>query len=208
MGENSGIMLRIVPVRVLIIDDDPSACRRLGAWLREAAYDVVSFCDPAEGLAHAGQAPCQVGLVDLRLSRMDGAVVLGQLHRLAADMRLIAMSAFPEVPQVIAAIRAGARDLLEKPVQREPLLEAVGRQLAELGVGVRSEQEFNRRLGARIRLLRTQARRTLADVASECDITMVHLSQVELGKKAPSVWVLARIAGALKTPLGRLLDQI
>lgn len=201
-------MMRMIPVRVLVIDDEEAVCRRVGTWLREAACDVVTFTDPAEGLAHASRATCHVALVDLRLAGADGLEVLTTLRQTAPDTRLIAMSAFPEVGHVIAALRAGARDLLEKPVQQAALLEAVERQLLDAGVGIRSEQDFNQRLGARLRAVRTAADRTLADIANDCGLTVAQLSQIELGKSATSTWTLARIASALKTPLERLLNTL
>jgi DNA-binding NtrC family response regulator len=199
------VTLRIIPVRALVIDDDQTVCRKVGTWLREAACDVVTFTSPAEAIEHAARAPCQIGLVDLRLAGADGAAVVAALRQSAPTIRVIAMCAFPEARQVVAALRAGARDLLEKPIQREPLLEALERQLAEAGIIARSEQEFNRRLGARIRAVRTQADRTLADLAENCGLTAAQLSQIELGKSATSTWALARICSALRTPLETLV---
>lgn len=201
-------MMRIIPIRTLVIDDDDAVCRKVGGWLREAACDVVTFTDPEAALAHTTRAAGQVGLVDLRLGGTDGVAVVAALRKAAPAMRLIAMSAFPDAKQVIAAMRAGARDLLEKPIQREALLTALERQLAEVGVPVRSESEFNRRLGARIRAVRTQAKRTLATVAADCGLTVAQLSQIELGKSATSTWGLARICGALATPMDRLLSDL
>jgi DNA-binding NtrC family response regulator len=201
-------MMRVIPVRALIIDDDESVCRRLGDWLREAAYDVVTFTAADVGLAHTARAPAQIALVDLRMADQDGIGVVAALHEAAPKMRIIAMSAFPEPQQIIAAMRAGARDLLEKPIQRAPLLETLERQLAHGGIQIRSEQEFHRRLGARIRSLRMQSDRSLAEVASACGFTAAQLSQIELGRSGTSAWALARICGALEIPLDRLLGQL
>ena len=46
-------MTRVIPIRVLVIDDDETVCRRLAGWLTEAHYDVLTFTDPAAGLARA-----------------------------------------------------------------------------------------------------------------------------------------------------------
>jgi DNA-binding NtrC family response regulator len=205
MRHNVPAMMRVIPVRVLVIDDDPAVCRKVAGWLRDAACDAVTFTDPVEGVAHARRAPPQVALVDLRLADTDGASVIAELRCAAESIRVIAMSAFPAAPQVIAAMRAGARDLLEKPIQQASLLEAVERQLAEAGVGVRTEEEFNQRLGARVRTVRTRADRTLAQIAELCGLTAAQLSEIELGKSGTSVWTLARICSALQTPFDRLL---
>ena len=208
MRDNGCAMMRLIPVRVLVIDDDDAVCRKAGGWLREAACDVVTFTSATEALAHAARAAGQVAFVDLHLAGADGVEVIATLRQSAPHMRVVALCAFPDPRQIIAAVRAGARDLLEKPIQREALLAALERQLAEVGVSVRSEEEFNRRLGARLRAVRTQAERTQADVAAECGVTVAQLSQIELGKSGTSTWGLARIAAALKTPLGELLAEL
>jgi FixJ family two-component response regulator len=208
MRDNPGVMMRIIPVRALVIDDDDSVCRKVSAWLRDAGCDVVAFTRPAEGIDHAQRAACQVGLVDLRLAGVDGPGVIATLRQAAPTMRIVAMSAFPDVPQVVAAMRAGARDLLEKPIQQPALLEAVERQLTELGLGIRSEPEFNRRLGARLRAVRTHVQRTLPEVAEACGLTVSRLSQIELGKTGTTLWALARICSALRTPLDKLLADL
>jgi FixJ family two-component response regulator len=197
----------LIPVRVLVIDDDDAVCRRLGSWLREAGCDAVTFTSAVEGLAHIARAACQVAYVDLRLAEGDGVAVIAALAKLPAPPRIVALGAFPDARQVIAAMRAGAADLLEKPVQREPLLAALEQQLAAAGLFPRSEEEFNRRLGARLRSLRAARERTLADVAGECGMTASQLSQIELGKCTATSWALARICGALRIPLQRAFAE-
>ena len=98
--------------------------------------------------------------------------------------------------------------MLEKPVQRATLLAALERQLVDMGMGVRSEEEFNRRLGARLRAMRGAADRTLNDVASACGLSSAQLSHIELGKTGTSTWSLARICSALGTPLAELLEDL
>jgi DNA-binding NtrC family response regulator len=201
-------MTRLIPVRVLVVDDDDAVCRRLAGWLTEAAYDVVTFTDPAAGLEHAGKVACQLALVDLRLPQMDGVELVSALRNTTPRIRVVAMAAFPEAAQVIAAVRAGARDVLEKPIQPPALFAALDRQLAESGISVRSEEEYNRRLGARIRAVRAEANLTLNDVARACGLSAAQLSHIELGKTATSTWTLARIGSALNTPLAGLLDNL
>jgi FixJ family two-component response regulator len=166
------------------------------------------FTEPAAGVEHARQVACDVGLVDLRLPNVEGAEIVGRLREVSPGTRVIAMCAFPQVEQVLSAIRAGARDVIEKPIQQPALLEALQRQLAEIGIPVRSEQHFNRRLGARIRELRQDGRRTQQEVAERAGITAAQLSQIELGKTATSTWTLARISSALRIPLASLFNGL
>jgi transcriptional regulator with XRE-family HTH domain len=62
-------------------------------------------------------------------------------------------------------------------------------------------------LHGRIRVLRRQQQRTLKDVADYCGFTVSLLSKIESGKTTPPVATLAKIARALGTTLGNLLDE-
>jgi DNA-binding NtrC family response regulator len=201
-------MTRIIPVRVLVIDDEDALCRKAAAWLTEAGFDVATFTDPAAGLVYAQKASVQLALLDLRLPDWDGAELVAAMQRAAPQARILALAAFPDVPQVLAAVRAGARDILEKPLQAAGLLAALERQLAEGGLSVRSETDYNRRVGARIRARRAESNLTLNDVAGICSLSAAQLSQIELGKTGTSTWTLARIASALRTSPAALLDGI
>lgn len=201
-------MMRVIPVRVLVIDDDDAVCRQLSTWLTEAAYDVVTFTDPAVGLAHVKKAAGQIALVDLHLPDTDAVELMRALGRAAPRMRVLALAAFPEAAQLIAAVRAGARDILEKPIQSSALLAAIERQLVALGVCVRSEEEYNRRVGARVRAARAAVNLTLNDVAGACGLSATQLSHIELGKTATTTWSLARICSALRTTPTALLEDL
>ncbi|MBN2447112.1 MAG: response regulator [Phycisphaerae bacterium] len=203
----AGVKARI-PVRTLVIDDDEAVCRSIQRWLSDAAHEVITFTRPCEGLQAASAVGCQLALVDLRLPDVAGPDIIASLTEVCPQTRIVAMSAFPDTPQVLAAVRAGARDLLTKPIQRDSLLATLERQLAELGIHGHTEHDFNQRLGTRLRAVRQEAKRTLSDVATLSGISAAQLSQIELGKNATTTWTLARISGALRVPLGKLFENI
>jgi DNA-binding NtrC family response regulator len=207
MADNATIMRDRIRVRTLVIDDDETVCRRVSGWLDAQGHEVATFTDPRAGVEYAGRDACDLALVDLRLPDGDGVEVIERLHEVSPPTRVVAMSAFPQADQVRRAIRAGARDLIEKPIQRLMLLRALQRQLTEIGIPARTEAQFNERLGARLRRLREEARRTQRELAESVGITPAQLSQIELGKTATTTWTLARISGALKVPLAQVFEE-
>lgn len=197
-----------IHIRILIIDDDAALCRKLRGWLESAQYQVTVFTSAEEALQYADRVEHEIALVDWRLSGRDGAGLIETLSQTSPSMHVLAMAAFPEPRQVVAAFRAGARDLLEKPIQQPTLIEALERHLAAAGVLERDETDFNRRLGRRLRSVRQQAEKTLDQISESVGITPAQLSQIELGKTATTTWTLARICAALRIPLGRLFESI
>lgn len=201
-------MKKRIHVRTLVIDPDPTVCRAVQDWLEEAAHDVAVFSSADDGLQFAAHTDCQLALVDLRISETSGSDVIATLHETTPNTRIVAMCAVPDTTKLVEAVRSGARDLLTKPLQREALISALDRQLTELGITGHTEQEFNKRLGRRLRVLRQQSEQTLSEVASASGISAAQLSQIELGKNATTTWTLARICSALGQPLARLFEGL
>lgn len=193
-----------ISVRALIIDDDAALCQKLSGWLAEESFSVCTSTDPSDGIRQAAATAFDVALVDLLMGEVDGTAVIQTLCQASPRTRVVAMSAFTDSAQFIRARRAGARAVLPKPIQQPVLLQEIDRQLSELGLGVRTEEDFNLRLGSRLREMRQGAGRTLQDVASLAGITAAQLSQIELGKTATTTWTLARISGVLNVSLSSL----
>ncbi len=94
-----------------------------------------------------------VALVDLNYSRdttsgVEGIDLLGELQRVDATLPVVVMSAWSSVEGAVAAVRAGARDYVEKPWDNDRLLATLRTQI-ELGRALRRSrmlEDENRRL--------------------------------------------------------------
>ena len=62
-------------------------------------------------------------------------------------------------------------------------------------------------IGDRIRLLRLQQNRTMAEIAQKCQVSKSLISKIENGKVIPSVGALVKIAGALGAPVSALIES-
>src|ERR1700677_4384970 len=68
--------------------------------------------------------------------------------------------------------------------------------------------QLAKRLGARIRRLRERAKITQEKLAWDCDLGKGYLSQVEAGKRLPSLAVLGAFAKRLGVPLREALPEV
>jgi two-component system response regulator FixJ len=109
---------------VHIVDDDESLRRALQRLLRAAGYTALTY-----GIADAilEAAPRLTGciLLDLRMPDMDGLEVQARLSRLGIRLPVIVVTGHGDVPTAVRAMKAGAHDFLEKPIDEEMLLAAV-----------------------------------------------------------------------------------
>jgi DNA-binding NtrC family response regulator len=112
---------------VLIIDDDVLLQRRLSSALApDYAVHVASTGE--DGLTEYERVHPAVVLLDVMLPQMSGMAVLRALKRLRADVPVIMMTGFAEVQTAVEAIRLGAADYMQKPIEPGALL----RELADI----------------------------------------------------------------------------
>ncbi|WP_435105726.1 response regulator transcription factor [Arhodomonas sp. AD133] len=109
---------------VLIIDDDETFRRTLARRLTRRGHSVTHVGTPAEAReAILGQQPAVI-VLDLRLAEASGLDLLPELRAGAPASRILVLSGFASVAATVAAMRAGADDVLAKPVDIETLLAA------------------------------------------------------------------------------------
>ena len=120
--------------QVLIIDDDARVRHCLASAL-SPPYRVHEASTGEEGLDQYERVVPDVILLDVMLPQMSGLAVLRKLKRMASGLPVIMMTGYAEVQTAVEAIKLGATDYLQKPIDSE----AVVREVAQL-VARRSAQ--------------------------------------------------------------------
>ena len=130
-------------VRILVVDDEPTARNGLAKLLEQEGYQVDLAGDGVEALASVADNPPALIISDLKMPNMDGMELLKQLHERGVETPTVVATAFGEVSTAVAAMRAGAEDYLTKPIDFDSLLLVVERTLAR--EELKSEAENLRR---------------------------------------------------------------
>ena len=114
---------------VYVVDDDLSVRTGLARLLKSVGLPAKTFASALEFLeqAVAGEPGCVI--VDLRLPVMSGLELQEQLSARNLDLPVIFLTAFGTVPASVRALKRGALDFLEKPVDDQVLLDAVSQAL-------------------------------------------------------------------------------
>jgi FixJ family two-component response regulator len=150
---------------VFVVDDD----RRLRDWLvmslETMGIAARSFASARE--FHRFYRPSQPGclVADVRLTAQTGLELYEQLLREGKRLPVIFTAASADVSTVVAAMKLGAVEFLEKPLDRKTLLEHVKKALALDAAWRRREAEFNA-VAERIACLNARDRETLELILS------------------------------------------
>jgi DNA-binding NtrC family response regulator len=125
--------------RILIIDDDEVLLSLLSMVLTEGGYNVLSTADGPQGLALYEKYRPAIVLLDLGLPSMSGIEVLREIRQIDDKARVIVVTGYGSVESAVMAMRFGAVDYIQKPVEAEVLLTKVQEALKESETGRKGE---------------------------------------------------------------------
>lgn len=110
-------------MNILVVDDDPISLRVVSALLGEHGHRVVTAGDGAAALVAFEQETFQAVVTDWVMPVMDGLELVRRIRDqpLAAYTYVVVLTARGAHEDALAALDAGADDLLAKPVQRDDL---------------------------------------------------------------------------------------
>jgi two-component system response regulator HydG len=114
---------------ILLVDDEEALCVAAEKILLKEGYRVTSVHTAAEGLAHFERDSADLIITDLALPDHDGLVVLRRAKELRPAVEVIVITGHGTVEKAVEAMRLGAYDFIEKPLDRSALLKAVARAL-------------------------------------------------------------------------------
>jgi diguanylate cyclase (GGDEF)-like protein len=115
--------------KVLIVDDDQLMREMLSDCLRVEGIDVRTAGTGEEALLMLEEAPADVIIADLVMPGMGGLDVLDRIKRLQPRPDVIIVTGYGTVESAVKALRLGACDYFQKPVNPESLLATVARAL-------------------------------------------------------------------------------
>jgi RNA polymerase sigma factor (sigma-70 family) len=137
---------------VFIVDDDVQTLRAFARVLHIEGFAVDTFHSASEFLKHTPSDVPSCLILDLKLPEIDGLQLQQLMRNARVDMPIIFVSGYGDVPSTASAMRYGAVDFLEKPVENARLLDAVSHavELDAVRRGRRRESEDARQLLAQL----------------------------------------------------------
>jgi two-component system response regulator HydG len=126
---------------ILVVDDEQKIATLLASELTDAGHQVVTAHDGDAAMRIVRSKRFDVVLTDLRLGGTDGMSVLRAAKEADPDVAVLLMTAYATVKTAVAAMKEGAADYLEKPIDLEKLGVVLHRSLE-----TRRLAEENRRL--------------------------------------------------------------
>jgi DNA-binding NtrC family response regulator len=118
--------------KVLVVDDERNQREIYTLILEDDGYQVTTGQSGEHALKLAREQDFDLVLTDYKMTGMDGLTLLSELLRDDPSRLVVMMTAHGSVDSVKEALRSGAYDYLEKPIDREQLLKVVESALSRL----------------------------------------------------------------------------
>src|SRR4026209_531271 len=117
---------------ILVVDDEKSQREILEMILADEGCDVTTAASGEAALKFAKERRFDLALTDLKMTGMDGIELLQQLLAFDSSIIVILLTAHGSIESAKEALRRGAFDYLQKPYDRDDLLQTINRALDKL----------------------------------------------------------------------------
>jgi DNA-binding NtrC family response regulator len=174
---------------ILLVEDKESLRRVLRLTLENAGYSVTEAEDARAALNQISSTRHRLVLTDLRMPHGSGLDVLRAARAADNDLPVIVMTAFGSIDEAVRAMKDGAHDFLQKPVDSNHLLLLVERALEQARLrteNVLLREEWARRYGfPRIIGESEVIKRAVAETqrVAQTDATVLLLGESGTGKE-------------------------
>ncbi len=114
---------------ILLVDDDERLRTAAGKVLAAGGYRVVSAATGREALEKLKEVAVALVVSDLRLPDLDGIELLKQSRELRPEVEVVMITGHASIETAVEAMRLGAYDFTEKPLDSSALLKTVAKAL-------------------------------------------------------------------------------
>jgi RNA polymerase sigma factor (sigma-70 family) len=115
---------------VHIVDDDASFRTSTGRLLRACGYAVEAYESAEQFMKHLPSHDNEgCILLDINMPGVNGPELQGRLNERGSSLPIVFLTGHADIPTTVKVVKAGAEDLLTKPVAKEKLIQAIDRAL-------------------------------------------------------------------------------
>jgi DNA-binding NtrC family response regulator len=119
--------------RLLIVEDRDSLRRMLERALGQEGYEVSAAADGRAGIRLLAERPFDLVLTDLKLPDVSGLEVLEASRTAQPRVPVVVLTGYGTVGTAVEAMKLGAYDFLEKPLEIDDLARMIERAIGERG---------------------------------------------------------------------------
>ena len=181
---------------ILLVDDEENARKNIGAFLEKRGYEVTSAPDLTQARTIISKGGADIILLDVQLPDGYGPELLDETSLLNIQPPVILITAHGEIDMAVDAMKRGAHDFLQKPIEFSRLEQSILR--AKEIVAMRRELNH----------LRNEQRQQLNFIVGKSPIMINLISQAQRAAMASVSVLITGETGTGKEVLARAIHQM
>ena len=107
---------------IFFVDDEPKLRQVIKETLEQLNLEVSCFSNGAECLEKLKSRTCDLLITDVKMPEMNGIELMIQTKRIAPWLPVLVITGYGDIPMAVKAVKAGAIDFIEKPLEKETFL--------------------------------------------------------------------------------------
>lgn len=100
-------------IKVLLVEDDKMARKRLKRVIEKEGYEVIAAQDGLEGLELFKSERPDVVITDVKMPKIDGIEVMHRIKEMSKTTEVILITGHGDIDMAIVALRDGALDYIK-----------------------------------------------------------------------------------------------
>ena len=118
-------MTNQVPLNILLVDDETEVTELLSYSLRKESYNIRTASSGREALQLFEEEPVDLLVTDIKMPQMDGLELIDTIRSKQPNILIIVISAHSDVDIAVQAMKNGAIDFIQKPINHKVLKMAI-----------------------------------------------------------------------------------
>lgn len=110
---------------IFVVDDDPGMLDVVSIILESAGLGCTCFRSADDCLQQLQTRSCDLLITDVKMPGKDGIELLAEAKHIAPWLPVLVVTSYGNIPMAVNAVKAGAFDFIEKPLDVQNLLPAV-----------------------------------------------------------------------------------
>lgn len=115
--------------KIFFVDDEPGIRKAVSRTLSEIDCKVTCFSTAEECLKALMVDDCGLLITDVSMPGMNGVELLEEINKLRPQLPVLIVTGFGDIPMAVRAVKAGAIDFIEKPLDENTFLPVVEKAL-------------------------------------------------------------------------------
>ncbi len=118
-------MTSYVDRHIFFVDDEPKVREVIGETLEQLGSKVSCFASAKDCLEQLELQKCDLLITDIKMPGISGIELLTEAKSIAPWLPVLVVTGYGDIPMAVTAVKAGAVDFIEKPLETETFLRKV-----------------------------------------------------------------------------------